>query len=126
MTNLDDLKNKASEVIDDVKLKAKEAKLGAEKVADDLKHKAKETLLKGEQAVNDLKHKKDDEKEFEQSLNSATLFSDTFYLRFFTNPLNFTNLIIHYRKSISYILNLIDIVGYGNRRFTFFTFISVH
>lgn len=47
MTNLDDLKNKASEVIDDVKLKAKEAKLGAEKVADDLKHKAKETLLKG-------------------------------------------------------------------------------
>ena len=46
MTNLDDLKNKASEVIDDVKLKAKEAKLGAEKVADDLKHKAKETLLK--------------------------------------------------------------------------------
>ncbi len=57
----DDIKNKASEVIYDVKLKAKEAKLGAEKVADDLKHKAKETLLKGEQKVNDLKHKKDDE-----------------------------------------------------------------
>lgn len=72
MTTFDDLKNKASEVADDLKLKAKEAKLGAEKVADDLKHKAQEALLKGEKVLNDLKHKSDDSTDENKDSESTT------------------------------------------------------
>ena len=57
MTNskIDELKNKASEIGDDLKIKAEEAKLQGEKVVDDVIHSAKETKLEGEKALNDLK-----------------------------------------------------------------------
>ena len=43
--NLDDLKNKAAELGEDVKLKAKEVQLEGEKLVDDVKHSAKEAKL---------------------------------------------------------------------------------
>ena len=58
MTNdskLDDLKNKASDLSEDIQHKAKEAKLQAEKSADDLKHNVDAAKLQGEKSFDDLK-----------------------------------------------------------------------
>ena len=52
---LDNLKQKASEVGEDLKFKAKEAQLQGEKAVDDLKHSASEAKLAGEEKLTDLK-----------------------------------------------------------------------
>ena len=72
MSTFDDFFFFLFEVADDLRLKAKEAKLGAEKVADDLKHKAQEALLKGEKVLNDLKHKSDDSTDESKDSESTT------------------------------------------------------
>jgi hypothetical protein len=62
MTKIDDLKHKAHELADGLKLKAKEALVKGEQLADDLKHKAQDAKLKAEHKLHDLKHdKKTDE-----------------------------------------------------------------
>lgn len=67
MSKIDDLKHKAHELADGLKLKAKEALVKGEQLADDLKHKAQDAKLKAEHKLHDVKHdkntpQKDDEK----------------------------------------------------------------
>lgn len=67
MSKIDDLKHKAHELADSLKLKAKEALVKGEQLADDLKHKAQDAKLKAEHKLHDVKHdkntsQKDDEK----------------------------------------------------------------
>ena len=67
MSKIDDLKHKAHELADVLKLKAKEALVKGEQLADDLKHKAQDAKLKAEHKLHDVKHdkntpQKDDEK----------------------------------------------------------------
>ena len=58
MSKIDDLKHKAHELADELKLKAKEALVKGEQLADDFKHKAQDAKLKAEHKLNDLKHHK--------------------------------------------------------------------
>ncbi|WP_122899386.1 hypothetical protein [Acinetobacter sp. B51(2017)] len=58
MSKIDDLKHKAHELADELKLKAKEALVKGEQLADDLKHKAQDAKLKAEHRLHDLKHDK--------------------------------------------------------------------
>ena len=58
MSKIDDLKHKAHELADELKLKAKEALAKGEQLADDFKHKAQDAKLKAEHKLNDLKHHK--------------------------------------------------------------------
>ena len=58
VSKIDDLKHKAHELADELKLKAKEALVKGEQLADDLKHKAQDAKLKAEHKLNDLKHHK--------------------------------------------------------------------
>lgn len=60
MSKIDDLKHKAHELADGLKLKAKEALVKGEQLADDLKHKAQDAKLKAEHKLHDLK--RDDKK----------------------------------------------------------------
>lgn len=67
MSKIDDLKHKAHELADGLKLKAKEALVKGEQLVDDLKHKAQDAKLKAEHKLHDVKHdkntsQKDDEK----------------------------------------------------------------
>ena len=67
MSKIDDLKHKAHEFADGLKLKAKEALVKGEQLADDLKHKAQDAKLKAEHKLHDLKHdKKTDEGDEDQ------------------------------------------------------------
>lgn len=68
MSKIDDLKHKAHELADGLKLKAKEALVKGEQLADDLKHKAQDAKLKAEHKLHDVKHdkntpQKDDEQQ---------------------------------------------------------------
>lgn len=65
MSKLDDLKHKAHELADELKLKAKEALVKGEQLADDVKHKAQDAKLKTEQKLHDLKHNKKTESDDE-------------------------------------------------------------
>lgn len=58
MSKIDDLKHKAHELADGLKLKAKEALVKGEQLADDLKHKAQDAKLKAEHKLHDVKHDK--------------------------------------------------------------------
>jgi hypothetical protein len=58
VSKIDDLKHKAHELADELKLKAKEALVKGEQLADDFKHKAQDAKLKAEHKLNDLKHHK--------------------------------------------------------------------
>lgn len=79
MTNdnkLDDLKTKATELGEDLKLKAQAAKLEGEKVLEDVKHQATEAKLDAEKQLTDLKQnaaesKAEGDAAFEQKLESA-------------------------------------------------------